>query len=74
LDTNPTNFFDEKLLTKRGKEIIILITKEKTVDEISEVLLISRLRVETHKKNIFLKLGIETNAGFVKKAIILELI
>lgn len=74
LDINQSVFFDEKLLTKREKEIVVLITQEKTVDELSEVLFISRLTVETHKKNIFLKLGVKTNAGLVKKAIILGFI
>lgn len=74
LNLNVEGFFDDKLLTKREKEITLLITKEKTVDEIAEMLFLSRLTVETHKKNIFLKLGIKTNAGLVKKAIILGII
>lgn len=68
------NFFDKKLLTKREKEITLLITQEKTVDEIADLLFLSRLTVETHKKNIFLKLGVKTNAGLVKKAMILGII
>jgi DNA-binding NarL/FixJ family response regulator len=67
-------FFDKKLLTKREKEITLLITQEKTVDEIADLLFLSRLTVETHKKNIFLKLGVKTNAGLVKKAMILGII
>lgn len=71
LGVNSKNFFNEKLLTKREKEIALLITQEKTVDEIADLLFLSRLTIETHKKNIFLKLGVKTNAGLVKKAVVL---
>lgn len=63
--------FNKQILTPREKEIVALIAKEQTVNEIAEHLFISRLTVETHKKNIFLKLNVSTNAGLVKKAIIL---
>lgn len=56
-------------LTKREKEIVTLITKEKTVIEIAEILFLSKHTVETHKKNIFLKLDVKTNAGLTKKAL-----
>lgn len=61
--------FTKTIVTKREKEIIELIGKEFTVDEIAEELFISKHTVETHKKNIFLKLQVKTNAGLVKKAI-----
>ncbi|WP_299670549.1 response regulator transcription factor [uncultured Polaribacter sp.] len=61
-------------LTKREKEIVLLIAQEKTVNEIAENLFISRMTVETHKKNIFLKLNIKSNAGLIKKAFMLGLI
>ncbi|MGB0879751.1 MAG: response regulator [Polaribacter sp.] len=63
--------FNKQILTQREKEIVTLIAKEQTVNEIAEHLFISRLTVETHKKNIFLKLNVSTNAGLVKKGIIL---
>lgn len=56
-------------LTKREKEIVTLITKEKTVIEIAEILFLSKHTIETHKKNIFLKLDVKTNAGLTKKAL-----
>lgn len=56
-------------LTKREKEIITLIAKEKTVHEIAEILFLSKHTIESHKKNIFLKLQVKTNAGVMKKAL-----
>lgn len=58
--------FNTSLLTKREKEIVQLIGKEYTVNEISQQLFISRLTVESHKKNIFHKLNVKTNAGLIK--------
>ncbi len=61
--------FSKTIVTKREREIINLIAQEYTVDEIAERLFLSKHTVETHKKNIFFKLQIKTNAGLVKKAI-----
>ncbi|CAL2090758.1 Response regulator transcription factor [Tenacibaculum sp. 190524A02b] len=61
--------FSSKIVTKREKEVINLIAQEFTVDEIAEALFLSRHTVETHKKNIFLKLQVKSNAGLIQKAI-----
>ncbi len=61
--------FTKSIVTKRELEVIRLIGEEFTVDEIAEKLFLSKHTVETHKKNIFLKLQVKTNAGLVKKAI-----
>ncbi|MDW3196045.1 MAG: response regulator transcription factor [Cytophagales bacterium] len=56
-------------LTKREQQVVTLIAGEYTVDQIAEKLFISRTTVESHKKNIFLKLKVTTNAGLVRKSI-----
>ncbi|MEW7279421.1 response regulator transcription factor [Aquimarina sp. 2201CG1-2-11] len=61
--------FSTNVLTKREKQITALIAQEYTVDEIAKTLFVSRHTVETHKKNIFLKLQVKSNAGLIKKAI-----
>lgn len=61
--------FSKTIVSKREKEIINLIAEELTVDEIADHLFLSKHTVETHKKNIFLKLQVKTNAGLVKKAL-----
>lgn len=66
--------FSKSIVSKREKEIINLIAEELTVDEIAEQLFLSKHTVETHKKNIFLKLQVKTNAGLVKKALQLGII
>jgi len=44
-------------LSKRELEILSLMAKSKTTDEISEILFISSATVSTHRKNIFKKTG-----------------
>ncbi len=61
--------FAKSIVTKREKEIIRFIAAEYTVDEIAEKLFLSRYTIETHKKNIFIKLQVKTNAGLVSKAL-----
>lgn len=58
-------------ITKREQEVVSLIASEFTVDQIAEKLFISRTTVESHKKNIFLKLKVSTNAGLIKKSLLL---
>ena len=65
---------NQTLLTKREKEIIKHIILEKTAEEIAEQLSISKYTIETHKKNIFLKLNVKNIAGLTKKAIQLGII
>ncbi|GER58465.1 response regulator transcription factor [Patiriisocius marinus] len=69
---NETDFeFNKTILTKREKEIVVLIANELTTDEIATKLFLSKHTVETHKKNIFLKLKVNNAAGLIKKAIYL---
>ena len=61
--------FNKNILSKREKEIVISICEGFTTLEISEKLFISKNTVETHRKNIFLKLNISTTAQLVTLAI-----
>ena len=56
-------------LTKREKEIISHILKEKSNSEIGELLQISKRTVETHRKNIMLKLDVKNSIGIAVKAL-----
>ncbi|GAA5090947.1 response regulator transcription factor [Chryseobacterium ginsengisoli] len=66
--------FDKNIVSKREKEIINLISKGFTSDEIADKLYISKHTIETHRKNIFNKLQVNNIAALVKKSIILGLI
>ena len=61
-------------LTKREKEIINQILKEKSNSEIGEILKISKRTVETHRKNIMLKLNVKNSIGIAIKAMKYELV
>ena len=62
------NINNKDLLTRREKEIITLIAKEKTNIEIADALFISEYTVESHRKNIFRKTKAKSIVGLVKYA------
>ncbi|MEQ9104751.1 MAG: response regulator transcription factor [Rhodothermales bacterium] len=55
-------------LSRREKEILGLIVKEYTNQQIAETLFISEFTVETHRKNIFRKTGANSLVGLVNFA------
>ena len=59
---------NKNILTKKEVEIIQLIAQEKTTDEISGLLFVSKNTIETHRKNIFFKLNVKNVAGLIVKA------
>ena len=59
---------EEAHLTAREIEIIRLIEKEYNNKQIAEALFISERTVETHRKNIFRKTGINSLIGLIKYA------
>lgn len=73
---NSSNSFEFKksILTKKEKEIIQLIAQENTTEEIAKKLFISKGTIESHRKNIFLKLQVTNVAGLVKKAVYLGVV
>jgi DNA-binding NarL/FixJ family response regulator len=55
-------------LTKREMEIIKLLAREKSSQEIADLLFLSLYTVNTHRKNILQKLDIKNAAGLVRFA------
>lgn len=58
-----------KQLTAREQEILVLVCKEFSSKEIGEQLFISTGTVDTHRKNLLLKLGVTNTVGLVKYAL-----
>ncbi|HVE62127.1 MAG TPA: response regulator transcription factor [Chitinophagaceae bacterium] len=63
-EENGSGFF-----TKREKEILILLAKQLTTQEIANNLSISSHTVESHRKNMLRKVGAKNTPGLVKHAI-----
>jgi len=61
-------------LSDREKQILTLIVNEKTTHEIADSLYISFGTVETHRRNIMIKLGAKNTAGLVRTALEYQLI
>lgn len=60
---------EEQQLSSREKEVLTLICKQKTAQEISEILFLSKRTVEGHRTNLLLKTGAKNVAGLVIYAI-----
>ncbi len=56
-------------LTKREHEIMKLIAKELTTEQIANYLTISISKVESHRRNMFRKFGVQSVVGLVKEAL-----
>lgn len=67
LDTRKAQY--KPMLTKKEQKILELIAEEMTNSEISKALFISVSTVETHRLNLFFKLGVKNSAGLIRKAI-----
>ncbi len=55
--------------THRQKEILQLIIDELTTGQIAEQLGLSVPTIETHRRNLFKKMGVKSVAGLVREAI-----
>ena len=56
-------------LSRREKQVLQLIVEEYTTSEIAEKLFISFGTVETHRRNLLIKLGARNTAGLVRTAL-----
>ncbi|MDC6365193.1 MULTISPECIES: response regulator [Flavobacteriaceae] len=65
INLNGDGFYKSIHLTKREKEIITYLCDGKKVPEIASKMHISPLTVETHKKNIYKKLGVDSSTKLV---------
>lgn len=66
--TNLTKY-EEIPLTVRENEILNLIAKELSSQQIADKLKLSINTIETHRKNLFLKFEVKNVVGLIKKAI-----
>jgi len=65
-----SNSNDEKVaLTKREKEILIMLSRGRTTMQMALELKLSKFTIDTHRKNIHKKLGIRSNAGLINYAL-----
>lgn len=55
-------------LTKREFQVLELVAEEYSNKEIANLLYVSVATVESHRKNLFMKLGAKNMAGMIKRA------
>ena len=63
---------NKSILTKREREVFLLLVKNKTTKEIAESLNISEKTVRNHISNAMQKLGVKGRAGAVVELIRLK--
>ena len=56
-------------LSRREKDVLSLIVKEHTTQEIAETLFLSLKTVESHRRSLLTKLGVRNTAGLVRVAL-----
>ncbi|MBK8403726.1 MAG: helix-turn-helix transcriptional regulator [Saprospiraceae bacterium] len=61
-------------ISRREKEVLALIVKEYTTQDIANSLFISLKTVESHRSNLISKLNVKNTAGLVRAAYELKLI
>ncbi len=61
-------------ISRREKDVLELIMKEHTTQEIADTLFISLKTVESHRRSLLTKLGVRNTAGLVRVAIENQLI
>lgn len=69
-----TNAEDRPVLTRREKEVLLLIAEGLTNNEVAEKLFISTTTVDTHRKNLLAKFDARNTASLVKMAMQLQMI
>ena len=55
-------------VTSREKEVLNLIAHEYSSKEIADMLYLSHETINSHRKNIMIKLGVKNTAGLVRVA------
>ncbi len=60
---------NDSLLSKREVEILKLIAKEHTNEEIAEILFLSKRTIDTHRQNMLNKLNVRNTVGLIKYGI-----
>ncbi len=63
------DFMKEYLLTKREHDILLLMAKGKSSNEIGDTLFISAATVSTHRRNILKKLGLKRTSEIMNLAV-----
>lgn len=65
---------NEILLTRREKEVLNMIAEGYTNNEIADKLFISVSTVDSHRKNMLMKMDVKNTAALIKKCALLKLI
>jgi DNA-binding NarL/FixJ family response regulator len=61
-------------LSTRETDILFLISKEFSNVKIAELLFLSKNTIDSHRRNLFLKMHVHSSAGLIRRAYELEIL
>jgi two-component system response regulator NreC len=64
----------KKILTRRETEVLQMIAREMTNDEIAQKLYVAKRTVDTHRQNLIKKLEVKNTVGLLRAACKLKLV
>ena len=67
--SSPERHENKPSLTRREKEVLLLISEGLTNSEIGEKIFVSTLTIDTHRKNLLVKLGARNSAALIRIAL-----
>jgi DNA-binding NarL/FixJ family response regulator len=74
MEKSNNNYAEIPAITKREKEILSLISEGYTTNQMAEKLFISPLTVESHRKNLLMKLNVNNTASLIRTAVTMNLV
>lgn len=74
MEKSNNNHAEIPAITKREKEILSLISEGYTTNQMAEKLFISPLTVESHRKNLLMKLNVNNTASLIRTAVTMNLV
>ncbi len=71
---NNDQFLKELTLTRRERDVLILVAKGYTSQKVADQLFLSKHTIETHRKNIMRKMDFKSSAELIQFAVLQKLI
>jgi len=61
-------------LSTREKDVLYLISKEMSNSKIADLLYLSKNTIDSHRRNLFLKMHVHSSAGLIRRAYELQIL
>ena len=62
------NYPNTNNLSDREMDVLYLIARENSNSKIAEILFLSKNTIDSHRRNLFLKMHVHSSAGLIRRA------